>query len=138
MLLLFTEGELMQAATLVSVQPITSLFAKSAALYVGEFDPTFTPFRFHWKVGLLPPAMVLATKETREPGHKASLFVCAIETIGVTKVITETGMVLLNMLATVAHDALLVISQVIISPLFRLEAENVALLVPTFILSLFH
>jgi hypothetical protein len=58
-----------QARSEVMIHLTLSLFA---GLYVNmcEFVPVFTPFTFHWYVGVVPPFIGVAVKVMDEPGQK--------------------------------------------------------------------
>ena len=105
---------LAQAALLVSVQVMTSMFASPLSAYVGPV-PTAVPFLRHWYAGDAPPFRAVAVKVTGVllqivvPGFAAML------TEGVTVGVTDIVSVFEVTVAGVAQAALLVSSQVMTS-----------------------
>jgi hypothetical protein len=104
-------------ALLVITTVIASPFVGEVNAYVADVAPVmFTPFFFHWYVGVVPPLVGVAVKFTAVPEHTVVLF-AAILTLGVTAVVTVIVTALLVAVLVDAHVALLVITTVIKSPL---------------------
>jgi hypothetical protein len=78
-------------------------------------------------VGLGPPLVTVAVKVTAVPLHIVVPGLAVTTTVGVTLGLTVIVMVLLVAVVGVAHSALLVIVQVILSPLFSVALVNVGL-----------
>lgn len=101
--------------------------------------PTLLPFTFHWYDGVRPPLDGLALKVTTEPTQVLPLGFDDIVTPAATVLVTFIDMPLLVCIFGNAQVALLVITQVIMSPCARVvPALYVALLVPTLAPFLFH
>lgn len=96
------------------------------------------PFIFQRKLGLLPPFNAFAVKETLVPAQTLIPGEALILTEGTTLGITVMVILLLVAFSGTAHDSLLVISQVIISP-FTIElVVYEVLFVPTLMPFFFH
>jgi len=100
---------------LVITTVITSLLAGAINAYVAEVAPLmFTPFFFHWYVGVVPPLVGVAVKFTAVPEQTV---VASAEMLTLGTILVDTVMVteLLVAVAVEVHDALLVIKTVITS-----------------------
>jgi hypothetical protein len=108
-----------QVPLLVSIQLITSLFAKVLLVYVVLFVPTLAPFFSHWYVGAEPPFVGVAVKITEVPEQMGKLLLEAIVIEGVRLGLTTIVILLEVAVVGEAQIALLVSTQVIISLLFK-------------------
>jgi len=80
----------------VSTQVITSPFTGTTE-YVGELDPTFDPFFFHWYTGLTPGFTGVAVYVTVVPEHTVLP--------GFAAIVTLTGCDALTVTTVPADDA---------------------------------
>jgi hypothetical protein len=101
------------------------------------FDPTFTPFNFHWYDGAAPPFVGVAVKVTLVP-EQILLEDAAIVITGVTCAVTVIAILLDKTEATEAQLALLVSKQLTTSPFTNAALLYVLLFVPTFTPFSFH
>ena len=102
-------------ALLVSQQVTTSELFRALLLYVGEFPPTGLPFNFQLYTGAGPPLVIAAVKVTAVPAQTLLPGFAVIATVGLTVVMTVMVTVLLATTKGLAHEALLVMLQVITS-----------------------
>jgi hypothetical protein len=129
-LLLFAVAEVTHPMEEVSVQVTASPLFKVADEKVALFVPTGEPFTNHWYTGEPPPLIGVAVNVVEVP---AQIVVAdaAIETAGVTGVVTDIVITLLFAVAPLTQGALLVSKQLTVFPLNKVEVVYVALFVPT-------
>lgn len=117
--LLTTVAGLAHAKLVVMVQFTTSPLASVVLVYVLVLLPTILPFTFHTYVGVGPPLVGVAVNVTEVPAQIVLPGLTEILTAGVTGGDTVMVIVLLAIVAGVAHSALLVSVHCITSPLFN-------------------
>ena len=125
--------EAFEVKTQVTISPLT----KAALLYVVEFVPTFTPFNFHWYVGVVPPFVGVAVYVIEVPAQvgfaEAAILILAT-TFGLTVIVTVLEVAGLPV-AQVAFDVIL---QVTVFPLASAAFVYVVEFIPTLIPFSFH
>jgi hypothetical protein len=127
-----------QAALDVSSAVMISLFANDDEVYVELVAPPITvPFFFQAYTGE-PPVLVGVAVNVTDVPPQIVLVVTAMLTVGVTAVFTAITSELEVTFVVVAHNALLVISQVILSKFEIAVVVKVGLFVPAFVPFFFH
>jgi hypothetical protein len=119
-----------QVAFEVIVHVTVFPFVNAAFVYVALFVPTFTPFNFHWYVGVVPPLVGVAVNVTEVPeqtGFADAAILILTGKFGLTVMVTALEVAGLP----VAHVAFEVKTQVTISTDARAALVYVELLVPT-------
>ena len=125
-------------ATLLFIVTYTCVpFVQLEALYPLPFVETIEPLTYHTYDGLVPPLLGNPVN-TSSPFAHVDVALAESETEGVTELETVSVTLLLVTFATVGHAALVVNTQVIISPFTQELAVYVAELVPTFEPFFFH
>ena len=132
--ILFAEGQTaFEVKTQVTISPLLSVELLNELLFV----PTFTPFNFHWKIGLAPPFVILAVKVVFVPEQMVFVPVL-IEMVGSTVALTVMAMAFELAFGVEIQLAFEVKAHVIISPFKSVVEANVALFVPALIPLIFH
>ena len=121
----------------VSTTFTTSLFDKVEVEKISELAPAGWLFIYHWYDGVLPPLVGVAVNVTLVPLQIVLLPLDATLTEGVRLPLTVTVIGLLLAVVGLAHDELLVNTQVITSPFANALSLYVAP-VPTLLLFFFH
>lgn len=138
MLLLLAIAGLAHAALDVTSSVITSPFARVVVVYDEEVAPPIgEPFFFHTYAGVPPPFVTLELKVTEVP-PQTLLAEDVMVTDGVTDVLIVIVRALDVTFVVEAHNALLVISQVITSLFANTVVVKVGELVPTLLPFFFH
>lgn len=124
-------------ALLVSTTLTTSLLAKVVEVNVAALLPALFPFTFHWYAGVAPPFVGVAVKVIEVPAQ-ILLPLVTIETEGVTLPFTIIIIAFEVAVGTLGQAALLVNSQVTISPPASDALLKLAVLEPVLLPFTFH
>lgn len=126
-------AEVTQLALLVKIQVTFWPLVNDEVENAGEFVPTFPPFTCHWYAGVEPPLTGLALNVAEIPEHIGLVpDVWAIETAGLTELLTVTVTAELVAVGMLAQEELLVMIQVTASLSDKEEDEKEEEFVPAF------